>query len=254
VLFDAVGTLLFPDPPVAAVYHTAGQRFGSDFCRDEVALRLRAAMHIRQQLSGGREIESAFAPRNPRLSRTERRHWGDAELDALVRPATSELDERERWREVVATVFSDVPQAGGDLFESLWQHFAQPEHWRLYDDVPTSLVRLHEQGYRLAIASNFDCRLHEIVRAHPPLGACERVFVSSELGYAKPDPRFFYMVEHVLSASPEELLLVGDDEVNDIIGARAAGWQVARVDRLHGDLATALSHPCRRAAPRPRQT
>jgi putative hydrolase of the HAD superfamily len=148
-----------------------------------------------------------------------------------VRKATSEAQERERWRRIVAAVFDDVPDASEVLFDSLWRHFAQPEHWRLYDDAPAVLEELAARGMRLAIASNFDRRLLAICQGHAPLRRCERCFISSEVGYPKPDRRFFTAIESQLGLEPEELLLVGDDWTSDILGARAAGWQALWLQR-----------------------
>jgi putative hydrolase of the HAD superfamily len=204
VVFDAVGTLLHADPPVADVYHLAGWQHGSQLTRDEVGRRMRAAFAASETGEG------------------------------LIRQATSEPLEHERWRRIVTTVFEDVPDAGESLFRMLWRHFAQPEHWRLFDDAAAVLDELATRGLRLAIASNFDRRLHAICRAWPPLRRCERCFVSSEVGFPKPDRRLFTAIERELGLPPEELLLVGDDWTNDIEGARAAGWRAVWLQRKTG--------------------
>ena len=201
IVFDAVGTLIFADPPVAEVYHLAGWQHGSLLDRDEITRRFRAALAASE--SG----------------------------DGLSRQATSESLERERWRKIVAAVFDDVPDAGGLLFDHLWRHFAQPEHWRLYDDAAAVLEELAAGGMRLAIASNFDRRLLAISHGHAPLRRCERCFISSEVGHPKPDRRFFAAIESQLGLTPAQLLLVGDDWTNDILGARAAGWQAIWLER-----------------------
>jgi putative hydrolase of the HAD superfamily len=135
----------------------------------------------------------------------------------------------------VATIFDEVPDAGEGLFRTLWQHFAQPRHWRLFDDAAAVLEELAGRGWRLAIASNFDSRLSAIVQADPVLRRCERCFISSEIGYPKPDRRLFAAIEEQLGLLPAELLLVGDDWTNDIEGARAAGWQTVWLQRKGGE-------------------
>jgi putative hydrolase of the HAD superfamily len=197
VLFDAVGTLIDADPPVAEVYHAAGQRFGSRRSVAEIGQRFRLALAAEQSNS---------------------------------RP-TSESNERERWRQIVGHVMDDVPEAGDAIFEHLWRHFAQPQHWRVYDDVPDTLTALARHGFQLGIASNFDRRLVEIASGHPRLAPCTSVFVSSDISYTKPDPRFFLGVEARLGVAPAEIALVGDDEVNDIQGAITAGWRAIRLNR-----------------------
>jgi len=205
ILFDAVGTLIYADPPVADVYHGIGYSFGSKLNRDEICLRFPLAL---------------------------------AAEHSVTQP-TSEAHERERWRRIVANVIDDVGDATNQVFEQLWQHFAQPRHWRLFDDASPALRELRRRGFRLGIASNFDARLHYIVEGMPDLAACEAVIVSSEVGYTKPDPRFFTVVQNQLGATPSQMALVGDDLVADIQGATAAGWRAILLDR-----SGALAKPC----------
>jgi putative hydrolase of the HAD superfamily len=200
LVFDAVGTLIYADPPVADVYHLAGWEHGSQLSRDEVGQRLRAAFAASEAGEG------------------------------FVREPTDEGRERARWRKIVAGVFDDVADSAG-IFHWLWQHFARPESWRLFDDVAHTLAELAERGLRLAIASNFDRRLRSIVHADATLRRCERTFISSEIGYPKPDGRFFAAAQEQLGLPANEVLLVGDDWTNDILGARAAGWQAVWLRR-----------------------
>src|SRR5438552_14537790 len=124
-LFDAVGTLIFPDPPVAEAYFAAAARYGSRLSIAEIQRRFPLA------------LEKYFA----------------------ARCETSEANERQRWRAIVGEVISDIPQNADAVFAQLWQHFAQPQHWRLYEDVASALGHLHSHGFQLGIASNFDGRL-----------------------------------------------------------------------------------------------
>jgi len=203
VLFDAVGTLIYADPPVADVYADAGRRFGSRLDARQIALQFRQA------------LAAELGP------------TGD-----LRRPTTNEANELARWRRIVAAVFPDVtPAAADSLFDSLWQHFAQPTSWRPFLDVEPALRQLQQRGLQLGIASNFDGRLLEIAAKMPELATCEQVFVSSDVGYSKPDPRFFAAVAAQLAAPLSQILLVGDDGLADVQGARAAGWQAVYLDR-----------------------
>jgi putative hydrolase of the HAD superfamily len=217
VLFDAVGTLIYPAPPVAEVYHAAGRRFGSRRTLHEVAARFGDAMARQQEADKLPPVgDAAF-----------RETW------LLRRQATSEARERRRWQKIVVEVFDDLraDDAGGPLLDELWRHFAQPASWALFDDVADVWRRLEQRGIRLGIASNFDQRLAAIHRGNPLLAQCPHLFWSAELGFAKPCPRFFRAVAARLELLPHEIMLVGDDEVNDYQGARAAGWQAILLQR-----------------------
>jgi len=221
VLFDAVGTLIDPDPPVAEAYHRVARDFQSRLAVAEIKRRFAAAFAAKESigsLSGPQPQAQAFG----------------SGLNDLRRQPTSEQSERDRWRRIVAVVLDDVPEAAGEPFERLWQHFAEPSSWRLYRDVPAALSALAVRGFRMGIASNFDRRLHGIVAGHAALNVCERAFVSSEIGFSKPDPRFFNEVQRRLTVRSEQILLVGDDRVNDFLGATNAGWRALLVERNSG--------------------
>ena len=46
VLFDAVGTLIYPDPPVAEAYRSIGRRFGSRLSVEQIAARFPAGLFL----------------------------------------------------------------------------------------------------------------------------------------------------------------------------------------------------------------
>jgi putative hydrolase of the HAD superfamily len=218
VLFDAVGTLIYPDPPVAEVYHAAAREFGSRLTAHDLGPRFRTAL----------ASEQAGRPADP---------------STLNRPPTSEALERERWQRIVRQVIDDVEgEAQRLLFERLWQHFALPEHWRLFEDVKPTLSELAARDFRLGIASNFDGRLHSIIAGHRPLQNCQAVFVSSEVGFAKPDPRFFAAITAHLGVPPHQVLLVGDDPLTDISAGSNFGWQTVFLDRRHAEPSPATIH------------
>lgn len=200
-LFDAVGTLIYPCPPVATAYGEAGRRHGSSRSDQEIGERFRLAIRRQEEhdLAG-----NGFA--------------------------TSESRERRRWQSIVAEVFDDLPDTTA-LFDDLWSHFAQPNHWRLFDDVAETWQRLAAEGIALGIASNFDGRLHGVSAGLPPIGRADWLFVSSELGVRKPSPQFFRQIEASVSLPAHQIALVGDDWKIDYLAAEAAGWQAIYLDR-----------------------
>jgi putative hydrolase of the HAD superfamily len=196
VVFDAVGTLIDSRPDVVDVYLEAGRRFGSYLSRQQVAARFR-----------------------------------DAFRSCTANGQTSEASERRRWKRIVELVFDDVDQAGGELFEGLWEHFAEPSHWVVFEDVPPTWLALKRIGMVLAIGSNFDSRLIDVCQGLDPLRNTPHVFCSSRIGYAKPHAEFFQHVARALNLAPGEILLIGDDRQADIDGARRCGWQALWLDR-----------------------
>lgn len=199
IFFDAVGTLIVPDPPAAAVYAAVGRRFGSRLGEGEIAARFRAAF------------------------------CREEEQDQAEGMRTDEAREEARWRTIVAEVLADVadPEA---CFQALFTHFARPEAWRCYPEVARVLAALAERGYRLGLASNFDERLRPIAAALSPLRPLHYLVISSTVGWRKPATAFFQRVCREVSLPPEAILLVGDDRVNDYEGARQAGMRAVLLD------------------------
>lgn len=214
VFFDAVGTLILPRPPVAEVYAHIGQRYGSRLMPDEIEGRFRAAFR-RQE-----------------------------EIDHVGQQRTSEERELRRWQEIVREVFMDVADTSA-AFAELWRHFAQSTSWKCYDDVEPCLEALNRLGLRLGIASNFDRRLHGIAAGLSPLPRCEALAISSEVGWRKPAPEFFAALIKQAGCPAEEIVLVGDDWENDIVGGQQAGLQTVFLDRRgitqHKDLIRSLT-------------
>ena len=206
VLFDAVGTLLRPEPAVASAYCAVGRRYGSNLSEEEIARRFAQSISVRFE-------EDLPSPQS-------------RAADHATSPAWEVL----RWRRIVGDVFEDVAELDG-LFRDLWTHFAEPSSWRLYDDVAPCIRSLLNGGLTLGMASNFDDRLLDICRGLAPLGQCPHIFYSSGQGYRKPSPSFFAGIENALGLHPTELLLVGDDLENDYVAAQAAGWKAILLDR-----------------------
>jgi len=200
VLFDAVGTLIEADPAVAEVYHHFGSQFGSQLSVSQISLRFRMALEQSTDDDQG---------------------------------LSSQQLERERWRRIVEVVFCDVDQNQDQLFESLWEYFARGESWRLYDDVADAWRSLQDLDLRLAIASNFDDRILQVVSKHPPLDQCQHVYYSANLGFTKPSCSYFETIAQRLQSPPGQLLMVGDHPVHDVWGPRQAGWQAILLERDH---------------------
>lgn len=204
IAFDAVGTLIFADPPVHLAYYRIGRKYGSGARPEEVLHRFR----------------SAYA----------RHSCPDAAGPDGAPAGGGERAERNFWRRIVADVLPDVSDADA-CFEELFEHFATPHAWQIFADVDATLTEARQRGYRLALASNFDSRLHGICDALPGLGLIERRVISSEIGCRKPHPEFFRALLDRCGGAADELLYIGDDFEHDVQGARRAGIRAVHLDR-----------------------
>lgn len=90
----------------------------------------------------------------------------------------------------------------------------------------------HHAGYALFCASN-GIRSMQINRLKKSgfLDYFQRVFVSDEIGYEKPDPRFFEYCLQESGYSANEVLMIGDSMTADIRGALNCGWNACYLNR-----------------------
>jgi putative hydrolase of the HAD superfamily len=103
--------------------------------------------------------------------------------------------------------------------------------FRAYPEVPAVLARLRAGGARLAVVSNWDISLHDVLERTELRALVDTVVISAELGVAKPDPAIFRAALERLGAQPSEAIHVGDSVEHDVAGARAAGLEAVLVAR-----------------------
>ncbi len=141
--------------------------------------------------------------------------------------------ERDWWKNLVARVFEPWSpfEKFDDFFDELFSYFAEPRAWSLYPEVLDALAGLKQRGLHLSVISNFDSRLVQILNGLG-VGSCfEHIFVSSRVGYAKPEAQIFHAALKRHEIRPEQSLHVGDSEINDRLGANNAGLRGILVDR-----------------------
>ena len=199
-------------PSVITVYQQHGKKFGSSLNESDVKRRFKAAR---------RKLFSVD---------TSARDQVAGEL------ISSDNIERDLWRDFIEDVFIDVSNQA-DLFEELWQFFAVPENWRVYDDTEECICQMKRAGHYVLIASNFDSRLIPIVNYFKQLSLLDDVFCSAAIGYRKPDPAFYDEVLRRVSHSVgtevagDDIIFAGDCIENDFHGPRRAGWTALWLDR-----------------------
>ena len=212
VYFDAAGTLIKPARRVGESYAAIAAKYGKTVAPIDLLERFHICFDAAPRL--------AFPHAAPR------------EIDRL---------EQDWWKNLVAQVFE--PWGHFDdfdkYFDELFAYFADPRAWALYPEVSDTLAALRQRGVTLAVISNFDSRL---VRILDGLGAGSwfaDVFVSSRVGYAKPDRQIFDAALGRHGLAPGNAIHVGDSETNDLLGAQNAGLKALLIDRGRQTDATA---------------
>lgn len=96
----------------------------------------------------------------------------------------------------------------------------------LFDDTLPCLQALRAD-YRLGLLSN-GSRMPEAMGLG---GIFEAVVFAQDHNVAKPDPGIFEVAERLMKVPPSACVLVGDHPLNDVAGAKRAGWRAIWIDR-----------------------
>jgi len=204
VYFDAAGTLIKPARRVGESYSAIAAKYGKTVASSDLFERFRICFDTAPRL--------AFANAAP------------DEIAGL---------ERDWWKKVVTQVFEPFGSFDNfdDYFDELFAYFAEPSAWALFTEVLSTLSALKERRMTLAVISNFDSRLIRILDGLSLGSWFDDIFVSSRVGYAKPDRKIFAAALNRHGLRPEDGLHVGDSEENDLHGAQNAGLTGLLIDR-----------------------
>jgi putative hydrolase of the HAD superfamily len=199
ILFDAGNTLVFIDPKVVLPVF---REHGSDV---QESIFWEAEFEARTGLAN--RVEAGAKGTEPEL-------WGRYFRDLFRRCGVPE----DRLADLGARI--------GDLHRKrhLWSYVA--------GSTPAALQVLRSRGYRLAVISNADGRMREVIRSSGLYDLMEFVMDSEEENVEKPDPEIFLRACKRLGAPPEACLYVGDLYPVDVVGAQRAGLGAVLLDPL----------------------
>jgi len=205
VTFDAGNTLLFCDPSPAEIYAVALSRHGRRVTAGEVEPVFAAAW-------------SDFQERTPTgIDRYNSRPGGEKQWwGAFLREVLSRLEHEADWQ---------------PLLEELYAAFSNPQVWKVFPETLATLEGVHRRGLQMAVISNWDRRLPEILDGLGLTGWFQTIVVSAIVGIEKPAPGIFMRALERLDVRPEETLHVGDSPLEDYEGSTAVGMTPVLVDR-----------------------
>ena len=99
------------------------------------------------------------------------------------------------------------------------------------------LQTLHQRGYKLYAASNsFGHLQRKRLQLAGVLPFFEGTYISMDIGYDKPDRRFYDFALNDAHLSVDEVLMVGDSMTTDIIGAQQVGIDTCWFNPTHRPL------------------
>ncbi len=140
---------------------------------------------------------------------------------------------RAGWAALVDGSFAGlIPvRPSATFFPAIYDRFAEPAAWRVYEDVWPTLEELRKRGLRLGVISNWDERLEPLLGRLGLADFFNPIVVSQLVGACKPQAEIFKRALEWLGVEPGEVLHVGDSAREDVAGAKGVGMQARRVAR-----------------------
>ena len=201
VTFDAADTLLHVQPSVGEVYQEILAKHDLSFSAETLQ-------------SGFRRAFKSIS-KNPEIIDGEEREF-------------------DFWKRIVLNTIggeSIYPPQFEAAFADLWNAFSKGRRWKIADGAEETLATLRSHGYQLALLTNWDKRVRPVLADLALYQRFDHIFISSEIGYDKPDVRIFQFSADRLNLAPDQIAHVGDNSVDDIRGAIEAGWHALHLRR-----------------------
>lgn len=204
ILFDVGGTLIHPKPTVGHIYAYGAQKFGIDISPDK-------AQH--NFLEAWTKVKD---------------NWQEP-----LCYGTTESEARNFWSQVINETFKGylTDQDNRLLFDFLFDYFCQTEVWDTYNDVIPNLKSLQAKNINLGILSNWDVRLSPLLKGLNLLSYFHYNFISYQVGFEKPDLRFFQFALNRMKVDSEQVLYIGNDYEEDYLPATSIGIHCLLINR-----------------------
>lgn len=204
VFFDAGDTILHPHPSFADLFSQVCLESGVPITPDQV-----------------QEVQTRLAP-----------HLVDLAEDTGVKhPSFSDEDSRVFWGFLYRRFLREWGIEDETLAETLRLKFSDRSSYMLFDDVVPVLQRLHDEGYRLGLISNFEGWLEERLVELEVGPLFETAIISGFVQIEKPDPRIYLLALERAGVEPDHAVHVGDSPRLDVDPARSVGMKTVLLDR-----------------------
>ncbi|MER7248575.1 HAD family hydrolase [Kribbella sp. NPDC000426] len=149
---------------------------------------------------------------------------------------THQGQRRVRLREFLPVIGHPVPPTEpeqDEFFEGYLKHYRGS--WTAFPDARPALEVARGNGWRVGVLTNGNTVQQNAKLAAIGLADLVDVVCTSEaLGFSKPAPEAYLRTCEALGADPADVLMIGDNLENDVLGAQAAGLAARHLDRAAG--------------------
>lgn len=205
VFFDVGNTLMRDDPSVPYLFTSVARNLGHDVdVQDAISFMPEVGRFYEQQYL----IDGDFWCNHDRAVQL----WLD--MYTMIAHACG--------------IEHDIPE----LAQAVYDAYLDPANWSMFPDADKCIKQLKSTGLRLAIVSNWDATLENLIRSMGKLPYFDEVIASAAVGCRKPSTAIFEIALERMDVSPERVVHVGDLPEADGAGASSAGITPVIIDRV----------------------
>jgi len=195
-------------------------------------------------------LQSGFALRGADLSPEIVTRAAHREMRFYMAHAQSARDENS-WRDLrflCAQVLANAIREQAEFSlsdEQTLEVLSEAIVFRAFPEVREVLDLWRARGATLAVASNWDYQLSQVLQSLDLKDYFSFIFSSAHIGFEKPAPEFFEIVKReVQKVRPDSgvLFYVGDHYEKDVLASRAAGFTPLWLVRETRDVASGETH------------
>jgi putative hydrolase of the HAD superfamily len=150
------------------------------------------------------DVESIFS-----LSAEEKEYAKKMTRDLFEQLDKGLLDEDSFWLKFSQRINKSMPVNVKELARKLFN-----EHFELYEEVVNMLKNLKTNGYVTAVLSDTFPYMADITRERNGYDYFDKVYLSCEVGFVKPQKEFYELVVKDLVVLPGECIFIDDNEDN----------------------------------------
>ncbi len=140
---------------------------------------------------------------------------------------------RKRYSDVLSTFFVDNVDEIADKLNLIFMEEGNI-NIKLFDDVIPFLKKIKKANKKVAIITNgpTDGQMSKIKNTGL-LDYVDNIYISEEVGFAKPSKAIFNKATFDLGALPKESIMIGDNIKDDYYGAKAVGMNAVLLNRFN---------------------
>lgn len=181
------------------------------------------------QATLGPLLDRGIEPSAQQLNRAER--TAKRALDEFYsRPRPINTD-YNYWDAYYTQLLGDLGITDNALKIDLMGRARTSANWDRLQPNTTETLRELSRSYRLAVISNADGRIAQLLERLGVAEFFQTITDSGKIGHEKPDPRIFAAAIDSVRADPARSIYIGDIYSVDYVGARNAGMASLLLDR-----------------------